>query len=29
VLPSGFETLYVIIEECRLLIRLVKVSVGL
>jgi len=29
VLPSGFETLYIIIEERRLLIRLAKVSVGL
>jgi len=29
VLPSGFETSYVTIEECRLLIRPAKVSVGL
>jgi len=29
VLPSGFKTLYIIIEERRLLIRLAKVSVGL
>jgi len=28
-LPGGFKTLYIIIEECRLLIRLAKVSVGL
>jgi len=28
-LPSGFKTLYIIIEERRLLIRLVKVSIGL
>ena len=27
-LPGGFKTLYIIIEERRLLIRLVKVSVG-
>jgi len=29
VLPSGFKTLYIIIEERRLLIRPAKVSVGL
>jgi len=29
VLPGGFKTLYVIMEERRLLIRLAKVSVGL
>jgi len=29
VLPSRFKTLYVIIEERRLLIRPAKVSVGL
>jgi len=29
VLPSGFKTSYVIIKECRSLIRLAKVSVGL
>jgi len=29
VLPGGFKTLYVIIEECRLLIRPAKVSAGL
>jgi len=29
VLPSGFKTLYIIIEERRSLIRLAKVSVGL
>jgi len=29
VLPGRFKTLYIIIEERRLLIRLAKVSVGL
>jgi len=29
VLPGGFKTLYIIIEERRLLIRPAKVSVGL
>jgi len=29
VLPGGFKTLYIIIEERRSLIRPVKVSVGL
>jgi len=29
VLPSGFKTLYIIMEERRLLIRPAKVSVGL
>jgi len=29
VLPGGFKTLYIIIEEYRLLIRPAKVSVGL
>jgi len=29
VLPGGFKTLYIIIEERRLLIRPAKVSIGL
>jgi len=29
VLPSGFKTSYIIIEEHRLLIRPAKVSIGL
>jgi len=29
VLPNGFKTLYIIIEDHRSLIRLAKVSIGL